>query len=110
VKLIETIPEVKAATIVSIEGEILASALPQDVDEITIAVMTAALLSLAESAITLIKSGEFEQLFIQGRDGYLLVLPAGHYAVLSVSTTRDIQLGLIYFDCMRTAEKIANLI
>ena len=81
-----------------------------DVDEITIAVMTAALLSLAESAITLIKSGEFEQLFIQGRDGYLLVLPAGLNAVLSVSTTRNVQLGLIYLDFMRTAEKIANLI
>ena len=110
VKLIDTIPEVRAATIVSIEGEVLASALPQGVDGITIAVMTAALLSLAESAITLIKSGEFEQLFIQGRDGYLLVLPAGHYAVLSVSTTREVSLGLIYPDCMRTAEKIANLI
>jgi len=110
VKLIATIPEVQAATIVSVEGEIIASALPQDVDEMTIAVMTAALLSLAESAITLIKSGEFEQLFIKGRDGYLLVLPAGLNAVLSVSTTRDVRLGLIFLDCMRTAEKIANLI
>jgi len=110
VKLIATIPEVQAATIVSVEGEIIASALPQDVDEMTIAVMTAALLSLAESAITLIKSGEFEQLFIKGRDGYLLVLPAGLNAVLSVSTTRNVRLGLIFLDCMRTAEKIANLI
>ena len=110
VKLIDTIPKVQAATIVSVEGEIIASALPQDVDDITIAVMTAALLSLAESAITLIKSGEFEQLFIQGRDGYLMVLPAGPNAVLSVSTTRDARLGLIFTDCMKTATRIANLI
>ena len=110
VKLIGTIPKVKAATIVSTEGEIIASALPQDVDEITIAVMTAALLSLAESAITLIKSGEFEQLYIRGKDGYLLVLPAGPNAVLSVSTKKDVRLGLIFLDCMRTAEKIAKLI
>jgi len=110
VKLIATIPEVKAATIVSAEGEIIASALPHDVDEITIAVMTAALLSLAESAITLIKSGEFEQLYIRGKDGYLLVLPAGPNTVLSVSTTKDVRLGLIILDCMRTAEQIAKLI
>ena len=110
VELIAAIPEVKAATIVSTEGEILASALPQDVDEMTIAVMTAALLSLAESAITLIKGGEFEQLFIRGRDGHLLVLPAGLNAVLSVSTTRDVRLGLIYLDCKRVSEKIAKLI
>ena len=110
VKLIATIPEVKAATIVSIEGEILASDLPQDVDGIAIAVMTAALLSLGESAITLTKSGEFEQLFIRGRVGYLLVLPAGLNAVLSVSTSRDIKLGLIYHDCMQFSEQIAKLI
>ena len=110
VKLINTIPEVQAATIVSVEGEVITTVLPQDVDGITIAVMTAALLSLAESAINLIKSGEFEQLFIQGRDGYLMVLPAGPNAVLSVSTTRDVRIGLIFLDCMQTAEKIANLI
>ena len=110
VKLINTIPEVQAATIVSVEGEVIATVLPQDVDGITIAVMTAALLSLAESAINLIKSGEFEQLFIQGKDGYLLVLPAGLKAVLSVSTTRDVRIGLIFLDCLQTAEKIANLI
>ncbi|MFX0167674.1 MAG: roadblock/LC7 domain-containing protein [Candidatus Hodarchaeota archaeon] len=109
-KFIDTVPEVKAATLVSVEGELLASDFPQDVDENTIAVMTAALLSLAESAITLIKNGEFEQLFIRGKDGYLLVLPAGPNAVLSVSTTRDVRLGLIYLDCMRISEQIAKLI
>ncbi|MFX1430779.1 MAG: roadblock/LC7 domain-containing protein [Promethearchaeota archaeon] len=109
-KLIVSLPEVNAATIVSTEGELIASALPKDVDEMTISVMLAALLSLAESAITLIKSGDFEQLFIQGRDGYLLVLPAGPNAVLSVSTTRDVRLGLIYLDCMKVSEQIAKLI
>jgi predicted regulator of Ras-like GTPase activity (Roadblock/LC7/MglB family) len=109
-QLIVTIPEVKAATLVSIEGELIASALPRDVDETSIGVMVAALLSLAESAITLIKSGEFEQLFIRGRDGYLLVLPAGLNAVLSVSTSRDVRLGLIYLDCKRVSETIAKLI
>ena len=109
-KLIATIPEVKAATLVSVEGEMLASALPQDVDGITVAVMTAALLSLSESAITLIKSGEFEQLYIQGKDGYFIVLPAGPNAVLSVSTTRNVRLGLIYLDCKQVSEQIAKLI
>jgi predicted regulator of Ras-like GTPase activity (Roadblock/LC7/MglB family) len=109
-KLISTIPEIRAATLVSTEGEIIASVMPQDVDDTTIAVMIAALLSLAESAITLIKSGEFEQLFIRGQDGYLLVLQAGLDALLSVSITRDARLGLIYLDCQRVCEQIAKLI
>ncbi len=110
VNLIDTVPEVKAATIVSNEGEILASALPQDVDEMTIAVVTAALLSLAENVITLIKNGDFEQLFIQGGIGYLLVLPSGLNAVLAVSTSKNVKLGLIYHDCKKFSEQIAKLI
>lgn len=109
-ELISSIPEVKAATLVSTEGEVLASVLPDEVDGITVAVMTAALLSLAESAITLMKSGDFEQLFIRGKEGYLLVLPAGPNGVLSVHTTRDVRLGLIYLDCMRVSEQIERLI
>jgi predicted regulator of Ras-like GTPase activity (Roadblock/LC7/MglB family) len=108
--LLDTVPEVKAATIVSNEGEILASTFPQDVDEMTIAVMTAALLALAESAINLIKNGDFEQLFIQGGIGYLLVLPAGLKAVLAVSTSKNITLGLIYNDCRKFSKQIAKLI
>jgi len=109
-ELISTIPEVRAASLVSVEGEVLATGLPIDIDESAVAVMIAALLSLAESAINLIKHGEFEQLHIKGKDGYLLVLPAGPKAVFAISTTKDVRLGLIFLDCQRTCEKIAKLI
>ncbi len=108
--LLATIPELKAATIVSTEGKPIASALPQGVDESRIANMMVPLLSLAEKAIIEMKQGEFEQLYVKGKEGYLLVLPAGPNAVLSVSTTKDVRLGLIFLDCKRTCEKIAKLI
>lgn len=84
-KLLAAIPEVKAATIVSTEGETIVSALPEDVDETKVANMIVPLLSLVERA-------------------------AGPNAVLSVSTTKDLRLGLIFLDCKRTTEKIAKLI
>ncbi len=109
-KLLAAIPEVKAAAIVSVEGLPIASALPQDVDETRIAAMTAALLSLAERAALEMSKGEFEQVYVRGSNGYLLVLSAGQNAVLTVSTTKDVRLGLIFLDCKRTCEKIAKLI
>ncbi len=109
-KLLAAIPEVKAAAIVSVEGLPIASALPQGIDETRIAAMTAALLSLAERAIQEMRKGEFEQVYVKGTDGYLLVLAAGQNAVLTVSTTKDVRLGLIFLDCKRTTEKIAKLI
>jgi len=109
-KLLAAIPEVKAAAIVSAEGLPIASALPQGVDETRIAAMTAALLSLSERAVIEMEKGLFEQLYVRGDQGYLLVLQAGPNAVLTVSTTKDVRLGLIFLDCKRTTEKIAKLI
>lgn len=109
-KLLAAIPEVKAAAIVSVEGLPIASALPQGVDETRIAAMTAALLSLAERAALELNKGEFEQVYVKGSSGYLLVLSAGQNAVLTVSTTKDVRLGLIFLDCRRTCDKIAKLI
>jgi predicted regulator of Ras-like GTPase activity (Roadblock/LC7/MglB family) len=109
-KLLSAIPEVKAAAIVSVEGLPIASALPQGIDETRIAAMTAALLSLAERAIQEMRKGDFEQVYVKGSDGYLLVLAAGLNAVLTVSTTKDVRLGLIFLDCKRTCDKIAKLI
>ncbi|MFX0073377.1 MAG: roadblock/LC7 domain-containing protein [Candidatus Hermodarchaeota archaeon] len=109
-KLLTAIPEVKAAAIVSVEGLPIASALPQGVDETRIAAMTAALLSLAERAALEMNKGDFEQVYVKGSSGYLLVLSAGQNAVLTVSTTSDVRLGLIFLDCKRTCEKIAKLI
>ncbi|MHA2280986.1 MAG: roadblock/LC7 domain-containing protein [Promethearchaeota archaeon] len=109
-KLLNAIPEVRAAAIVSAEGLPIASALPQGVDETRIAAMTAALLSLAERAVIEMDKGEFDQLYVKGSEGYLLVLGAGPNAVLTVSTTKDVRLGLIFLDCKRTCEKIAKLI
>ncbi|TFG21225.1 MAG: hypothetical protein EU529_13820 [Promethearchaeota archaeon] len=109
-RLLSAIPEVKAAAIVSVEGLPIASALPQGIDETRIAAMTAALLSLAERAIQEMRKGDFEQVYVKGTDGYLLVLAAGQNAVLTVSTTKDVRLGLIFLDCKRTCDKIAKII
>ncbi len=109
-KLLAAIPEVKADAIVSAEGLPIASALPQGVDETRIAAMTAALLSLSERAVIEMEKGEFDQLYVKGTEGYLLVLQAGPNAVLTVSTTKEVRLGLIFLDCKRTCEKISKLI
>ena len=109
-KLLSAIPEVTAAAIVSVEGLPISSALASDVDETRIAAMTAAILSLAERAIHEMNKGDFQEILIKGTDGYLLVLQAGRNAVLTVSTTIDIRLGLILLDAKRACEKISKLI
>jgi len=82
--------------------------LPNGVDDTKISAMTATLLSLSERATIEMKKGNFEQLFIKGSEGYLIVMQAGLSAVLTISTTNDVRLGLILLDCKRACKKIAK--
>lgn len=101
-KVLAAIPEVKAAAIVSAEGLPIASALPRDIDGTRIAAVTAALLSLSERAIVEINRGDFDQLYIKGSDGYLLILQINPNSVLIVSADKDVRLGLIFSDLRRS--------
>jgi predicted regulator of Ras-like GTPase activity (Roadblock/LC7/MglB family) len=51
-----------------------------------------------------------EQVFVRGENGYILVMSAGEEAVLTLSTTKDVKLGLIFLDAKRTCDKIVKLI
>jgi uncharacterized protein len=108
--LLASIPEVISAAIVSVEGLPIASALPADVDETRIAAMTAAILSLGERAAQELGKGALEQVFVRGVSGYILVMSAGPNAVLTLSTTKEVKLGLIFLDSKRTCDKIAKLV
>ncbi len=108
--LLASIPEVIAAAIVSVEGLPIASAMPADVDETRLAAMTAAILSLGERAAQELDKGTLEQVFVRGKEGYILTMAAGSNAVLTISTTKDIKLGLVFLDTKRTCDKIAKLV
>jgi uncharacterized protein len=108
--LLAAIPEVQAAAIVSVEGLPIASALPFNVDETRIAAMTAAILSLGERAAQELGKGSLELVFVRGVNGYIITMSAGNNAVLTVSTMKDIKLGLIFLDTKRACDKITKLV
>jgi predicted regulator of Ras-like GTPase activity (Roadblock/LC7/MglB family) len=105
-----SIPEIEACAIVSVEGLPIVSALPTDVDEAKVAAMTAAMLTLGEKAAIELGKGNLEQVNVKGVDGWLLVVQAGMNACLTVSTTANAKLGLIFLDMKRAADKIAKMI
>ena len=57
-----------------------------------------------------LQKGDFEQVYVRGTEEYILVMGAGPNAVLTVSATRDVKLGLIFLDTKRACEKIARLV
>jgi predicted regulator of Ras-like GTPase activity (Roadblock/LC7/MglB family) len=95
--IMDNVDGVKAAQLTADTGQPLASVLPSHTDDFRLAAMTAALCSLSERAIEEMGLGKFEQSYVQGKKGYLLILHAGEDRVLTVSTTKEVKLGPILY-------------
>jgi len=103
-------PDIEASAIVSVDGLIMASALPQDVEEDRVAAMSAAMLSLGERTAQELNRGKLDQVFIRGEDGYVLLMNAGEDAVLTTLVRKDAKLGLIFLDMKRAVEELSKLV
>lgn len=96
--------DVEACAVVSEDGLIIASSLPQGIEEERVAAMSAAMLAMGERISQELKRGSLEQLFVKGKEGYFLSMHAGLHAVLIALVRKDAKLGLIFFDLNKAAE------
>jgi predicted regulator of Ras-like GTPase activity (Roadblock/LC7/MglB family) len=102
--------DIEASALVSVDGLIIASALPQEIEEDRLAAMSAAMLSLGERIATELKRGSLEQVYIKGEGGYAILVSIGHEAVLTALCRADAKLGLVFLDMHRAAEDLARLV
>ncbi|MFX1555869.1 MAG: roadblock/LC7 domain-containing protein [Promethearchaeota archaeon] len=109
-KLVRAIPEVKAISLLSNEGMPLAFILPQEIDDLKISGIAAALLSMSELASIDMQKGDFNQLYIKGTDGYLLLLGVGDRHALLISASNDARLGMLLFETNLLIERIISII
>ena len=105
-----SIPDVEASAVVSADGLIVASDLPQGVEDDRVSAMSAAMLSLGERIATELKRGQLDQVYIHGENGYVVLMSAGEDAVLTVLARKEAKLGLILYDMKKAAADIAAII
>lgn len=103
-----TTPDIEASAVVSVDGLMIASALPQDVEEDRVAAMSAAMLSLGERTASELARGGLSEVYVKGEDGYVVLMASGENAVLTALARKDAKLGLIFLDMKRTAEEVAG--
>jgi len=103
-------PDIQASAVVSVDGLIIASALPGSVEEDRVSAMSAAMLSLGERISVELRRGGLDQVYIRGDNGYVMLTSVGQEAVLTVMASVNAKLGLIFLDIKRTAEKLSELI
>lgn len=103
-------PEVIGASVVSSEGFIVASVLPQEIDEDLIGGMSASLLGISERIATDLLRSQMEQTYVRSPKGYIVVNAAGPDAVLVLLVSREAKLGLIFLELKRTIAELLKLL
>jgi predicted regulator of Ras-like GTPase activity (Roadblock/LC7/MglB family) len=103
-------PDIEASAIVSLDGLIMASALPVNVEEDRVSAMSAAMLSLGERISGELGRGALDQVYIRGNSGYVILMSVGDAAVLTALIRENAKLGLIFLDLKRASGDLEKLL
>ncbi len=103
-------PDIEASAVVSVDGLIIASALPQGSEEDRVSAMSAAMLSLGERIAMELGRGSLDEVYIKGVGGYVVLTAVGDEAVLTGLARHNARLGLIFLEMRRAAQDLARLV
>jgi predicted regulator of Ras-like GTPase activity (Roadblock/LC7/MglB family) len=103
-------PDIETSAVVSVDGLIIASDLPADVEEDRVSAMSAAMLSLGERIASELGRGMLDQVYVRGDNGYVILMSVGEEAVLTALARQEARLGLVFLDMRRAAADLARLI
>lgn len=103
-------PGIEASALISEDGLIIASALPQDLDETRVGGMSATLLNLGTRAATELRRGDVRETIVRGQEGCAVMINAGRGAMLLVLAADSTPLGLIFFDMREALKSIRNIL
>ncbi|MCL7451981.1 MAG: roadblock/LC7 domain-containing protein [Anaerolineae bacterium] len=105
-----TTPDIEASAVVSVDGLIIASDLPVEVEEDRVSAMSAAMLSLGDRIASELGRGQLDQVYIRGNSGYVILMSVGEDAVLTSLARRGARLGLVFLDMRRAAADLDDLL
>ena len=110
IELQKSMPEIEAAAVVSLDGLIIASALPAEISADRVSAMSAAILSLAESISNEMGRGSLEQVFTKGALGYVILTTITDQAGLTVLASQQAKPGLVFLEMRRAADDLVKLL
>jgi hypothetical protein len=101
---------VEGVALVSTEGFIIASVLPEEFEDEHVAAISAVVVSLGERITRELRRGTMEQVYVRGKFGYVFLTQAGADALLTVITNPTAKLGMIFLDTKRTIQELESLL
>lgn len=102
--------DIEASACISSDGYSMAAVLGQGVDADRFGAMCASLLALAHRAAQEIQRGTLKLVLVEGEQGVMLLVQAGPDAILAVAAKPSKNLGMIFLDSKKVAQKLLGVI
>lgn len=109
-ELRERSPAVQGSIISSAEGLPIATDLAVEADEEQVAALSAATASLGERIVSELRRGLLDQIFISGKQGYIIVTQISPLASLTVLGRGDARLLVLLLDIDFCVEELRALL
>ncbi|MCD6260921.1 MAG: roadblock/LC7 domain-containing protein [Thaumarchaeota archaeon] len=99
-----------ASALVTRDGILISSALPEDVDAEAFAAMTATMVGAAETAFSELKAGAAERVIVEGSRSKIVAVGAGENVILVAMAPKEATLGLILHEIRKVSDKIKKVL
>lgn len=103
-------PDIFGAAVVSLDGFLIASVAPSEIDEELVSGMSAALLGVGERISNEMMRAPLNQIFVKSEKGYVILNSVGEDAVLVLLVTNEAKLGLIFLELRRVVPELQKVI
>jgi uncharacterized protein len=103
-------PDIFGAAIVSLDGFLIASVAPSEIDEELVSGMSATLLGVGERISKEMMAAPLNQIYVKSERGYVILNSVGEDAVLVLLVTSEAKLGLIFLELRRIVPELQKVI
>ncbi len=100
-------PHIQGAAVITTDGFVLASDMPEQADSDGLAANAAHVLDLAADAVGGLERGELSEFYARGENGYALLTSAGEGAYLLTLCDPDAKLGLVLLAARSACKAVA---
>lgn len=102
--------QVKAVGIVSVEGLLITSIMPPDMNERIVGALCSTIIASAETASSQMGTGTVSEVNIKTEHGILLLKPAGEKALLFALAEVEAQFGLITLEIEIRGKQVQDIL
>lgn len=102
--------EIEGATVVSVQGLPIVSAMATGANEGIVAAMSAAIVSVGERAAQELARGKLKRVLIEGDEGTFILTQAGPNAILCTLCQNNAKLGMVFLTMANAARKIDQIL